>query len=1416
MPKKRKVVARSAAPAKAPRRGVTFAAEVRFPIVGVGASAGGLEAFTKLLRRVPVDTGMGFVLVQHLDPAHESALARLLAGATAMPVREAGNRMRVEPNHVYVIPPNTSLSIAKGVLRLHPRAPAGKVLRSIDHFLESLAKDRRTLAIGVVLSGTASDGTSGLAAIKAAGGVTFAQDNSAGYPSMPQSAVAAGCVDFVLAPGEIAKELARIARHPFVAGPAPGRPAKAAVPTDFPSTDGYGTILQLLRSHSGVDFSLYKSTTILRRIMRRTVLNKQDSLESYAVFLRGNPAELDALYSDALIGVTSFFRNPEVFAVLRHKVFPKLARQGDRAGPLRVWVAGCSTGQEAYSIMMTFLEEAEQIPGARKLQIFATDLNEANLEIARLGLYPKSLTEGLSPERLRRFFVEEPGGYRLIKSIRERVVFARQNLIGDPPFSRMDFISCRNLMIYLEPGAQKRVLSTFHYALEPSGCLLLGASESIGGFADLFAPLDKKQKLFSRKAAPTPAFRAPARKEAGPLRSPGTTPRLSPAAGNPPVVPAAFPVELSAEREADRLVVNRFAPPGVLISADLQVLQFRGATGAFLELAPGKPSFDLLKMARPGLMLPLRSAINRAKQENGPVRITGVSFGEGGKSGPVTLEVVPLRNLQDRCFLVLFEAAGAPPGPSGEADAAISAKAAGDSGRVAGLERDLGEMRDYLHSVQSDQEAANEELQASNQEGQSANEELQSLNEELETSREELESTNEELTTVNDEMVGRNAELNRLNGDLTNLQASTRLAILLLGRDLSIRRFTPQAGKKFSLLPTDIGRSFGAVRHTLQVSDLETVIAEVIAKGRECEREVRDQDGRWYSLRVRPYLTAENRVDGAVLVLFDIDELKRTERLISAEHEHAEAIVRTVFTPLVILGADLRIKSANDAFYRNFKVTRPEAKDRLIFQLGRGSWNIPRLRHLLEEIIPRNNFFDAFALTQTFERIGRRSLLLNARVLDHAGGKPKEILLGIQDVTEVLAFETGLRRSELRHRRLFEAAKDGILILDPKTRRITEANPFIAKFLGYPRGQLIGKELWEIGLLKDETASRQAFRDLKKKRFIRYEDLPLQTKGGRCREVEFVGNLYTEDGLPVIQCNVRDITARKHTEAALAEVRTQLAVHANELDNVVVARTAELRAANARLEASVASIRQARDEHHELFLESQFMQEKLRQLTRQVLTAQEEERRKISRDLHDDVVQTLVGINVELSALGQAAKRGPRALQAKLKLTRRLVEKSVDAVHRFARELRPAVLDDLGLIPALQAYIKLLAERKHLKISLTAFAGVDALDNARRTVLYRVAQEALTNVARHAQAHVVTVTLRKLPGGVCLEVHDDGISFHVPQVLSPKANKRLGLLGMRERVEMVGGLLVIASARGQGTTVRAEIPWRDPVETKPL
>ncbi|MGH9850237.1 MAG: chemotaxis protein CheB [Blastocatellia bacterium] len=677
-----------------------------FPVAGIGASAGGLEAFRRLLEHLPTDTGMAFVLVQHLDPAHESILAELLSKSTRMPVSEVADGLAVEPDHVYVIPRNTNMAIAQGALRLLPREATRGQHRPIDFFLRSLAEEQSNRAIGVILSGTASDGTLGLEAIKAEGGITFAQDEkSAKYDGMSRSAVAAGCVDFVLPPHRIAEELARLASHPYVGAAGAARLDELS-PADEPEVgggDSFNRILQLLRKATGVDFSHYKSNTVRRRIRRRMALHKLDELEDYAGYLRNHQEEVGNLYQDILIRVTSFFRDPETFEALKEEVFPGLVKQRASDEPLRVWVIGCSTGEEAYSIAIAFLEfagdRAEHIP----IQVFATDLNDAAIERARTGIYPPSLTNDVSPERLRRFFVKNDGGYQVSKPIRDMCVFARQNVVTDPPFSRIDLVSCRNLLIYLEPVLQKKVIPALHYALKPSGSLLLGASETVGSFTDLFKLEDRKHKLYSKKPGLsrmqfiyTPGAHSMEKVEAD---------RKTVRAGE------VVAIEFDAQREAERILLQKYAPASVLVDADGEILQFRGSTSPYLEAPSGKATHSLLKMAREGLLAPLRAALHQAKKNDRPVRKEGLRVKFNGHTRDFNLEIIPIKSLttNERNFLALFEPAAPTPQPkSEEAGATGGARGAKrqsvEKESEAQLRQELQATREYLQSVIEQQE----------------------------------------------------------------------------------------------------------------------------------------------------------------------------------------------------------------------------------------------------------------------------------------------------------------------------------------------------------------------------------------------------------------------------------------------------------------------------------------------------------------------------------------------------------------------------------------------------------------------------------------------------------------------------------------------------------------------------------------
>ncbi len=842
-------------------------------IVAIGASAGGVEALTDLMNHLAPDTGMAFVLVQHLDPKHHSILTELLARKTAMSVTEVSDGLVIEPNHVYVIPPNATMSISDHTLRLSPREESRGVHMSVDHFMRALAEQMGNRAIGVILSGSGSDGTLGMAEIQAHGGVTFAQDEvSAKYDGMPRSAVVAGCVDYVLPPKEIAKELERIARHPYLARKTlPG--TAEAVPT---LGRGLNTIFQVLRRATSVDFTHYRQTTILRRIQRRMVVHKIEDIEEYAKFMQSHPAEIKALYHDMLINVTSFFRGPRVFDAMKSLVFPAI-QKNHLLGGLRVWTPGCASGEETYSVAMALLEflgdKASQIP----IQFFGTDVSETSVTRARNGVYPENIQGDVSPERLRRFFTKVDGGYRISKTIRDICIFAQHNLLSDPPFSRMDVICCRNVLIYLEPVLQGKVISLLHYALRPGGYLVLGSSEGVGATASLFAVEDRTHRIFSNKSGTArqvggfSLHSEAEHKEYGLMR---VATKQTDSIWN----------YGEAQKEFDRRLLTQYTPATVFVNEDMEIIHTRGNVNRYLKLAPGRPSLSLLKMAREGLDVELRNAIGRAKKENVVVskRNLQVKFGNGDGAGTaattdsgrlVNFDAIPvnLGTTKELYFMIVFqetppvlppETAPHRARPSEETELALR--------QSAKLEQELAATKEYLQSVIETQEATNEELQSANEEILSSNEELQSTNEEMETAKEELQSANEELNTVNDELRNRNLEITQINNDLINLLSSIDIAVIMIGSDLTIRRFTPKAQKFLGLIPGDLGRPLSNINPTIEITDLQAMVLQVMSSFHTLERELTDRMGVHYQFKILPYRTMENKIDGAVITIVDI------------------------------------------------------------------------------------------------------------------------------------------------------------------------------------------------------------------------------------------------------------------------------------------------------------------------------------------------------------------------------------------------------------------------------------------------------------------------------------------------------------------------------------------------------------------
>jgi two-component system CheB/CheR fusion protein len=810
----------------------------------------------ELLKNLPSRSGMAFVIVQHLDPHHASRLSNLLGKVTAMPVSEITTTTSPTPNNVYVQPPNKCIIAKNGVLTLVPREERLNV--AIDHFFESLAEECGSRAIGIVLSGTGCDGTAGLRAIKAAGGLTFAQsEESAKFGAMPRSAIRAGFVDLALTPREIAREIERVSNHPYLRRPLsdPEAIEKAA----YKGADDLGRIFLSLKKQTGVDFSSYKETTLLRRIQRRMAVHRIEKMSRYARFLRDNKKENEALFGDLLINVTRFFRDEAVFRALKKRFLPGLLKNksNDRQPELRAWVPGCATGEEVYSLAICILETLGAKPAKMQIQIFGTDLSDSVIEHARLGIYSSAIEKDVSPARLKRFFVKRDGSYQIHHNVRNICTFARQNICADPPFSRVDIISCRNVLIYLSADLHRRCVPQFHYALKPGGYLILGPAESVGIYDELFKLVDKKNKIYSKLAAATPRTDdlIPQRGlELAHLAGKSTTQN--------------FASELL--KMADRIMLSAYAPAAVVIDQNMQVQQFRGQTDLFLEHTPGPASFNLLQLARSALVPDLRATIHRAVKTDKPARKERTKVKLGGKSYEINIQVVPFKvpGSDKPWLLVIFDETTK--GTKREKVPRPLGKTATER-ELAELRRELAASKESLQAIIEEQEATNEELKSANEEIESSNEELQSTNEELETAKEELQSTNEELTTLNEELSNRNLEMLQLTSELNNLLASIQMPIVMVDNALTVRRATPAARGAFNILPTDIGRPLHELRPNIDLPDLENILQEVIETLSTRERKVRDREGREYLLRVRPYRTTDNKIDGAVLTLIDMD-----------------------------------------------------------------------------------------------------------------------------------------------------------------------------------------------------------------------------------------------------------------------------------------------------------------------------------------------------------------------------------------------------------------------------------------------------------------------------------------------------------------------------------------------------------------
>lgn len=953
-------------------------------IVGIGASAGGLEAFQEFFTHMPSDSGMAFVLVPHLDPTHKSIIGDILKKYTDMNIYQAEDGMKVLPDCVYLIQPDKNIAILQGKLQLIEPAERRGLRHPIDFFFRTLAEDQGEKAIAVILSGTGTEGTLGLKAVKGEGGLVIVQDpGTAKYDGMPRSAIATNMVDYVLPSEKIPEMLLNYVRHPHMK-----LPKKTESPAEkFP--DALQKIFILVRNQTGHDFSHYKPNTIIRRIEKRMSLHQIENVANYVTYLRDNTSEVNILFKELLIRVTRFFRDSEAFELLKKDILPDLFMRAGEEYTLRVWVPGCSTGEEAYSMAIMLHEYSSEQKPACKIQIFATDLDSDAIEQARSGIYPDSISADISPERLKRYFAREDNSYRISIKIRELVVFAVQNVTKDPPFSKVDIISCRNLLIYLGPELQKKIIPLFHYALKADGILFLGTSETIGIFPDLFSPVSNKWKIFKAKksalvnAAPSDYYIAQTKTVTRELPS-----RKKEMSG-----------EMTLGDITEKMLAERYTPPCVIIDEDGSILYFHGRTGKYLEPSPGKAKLNIFEMAREGLRLELRAEVRRAIAKKTDAIIKNLKVKTNGDIYTVNVNIRHINkpaHLKGLIMVVFEEAASS---PQAKADKKLPDSKKKSSLRAAELEFELRSMREQLQSTIEELEASNEELQSTNEEFQSANEELQSSNEELKTSKEELQSVNEELITVNAESQSKIDELMLVTNDMNNLLAATKIATIFLDSDLNIKRFTPAVTTVIKLIHTDIGRPVRDFASSLQYEDMVKDAGEVLRTLIPIEIEVSDKNGLWFLMKIMPYRTIENVIDGVVITFTDMTEQKHTQEVLSDTLIYAESIIDTIRGPLIVLDAGMKVVSANRTFYRTFKAVKEDTEGKIIYDLGNRQWDIPKLRELLEDILPGKSEFHDYEVEHDFLSVGRKKILLNARRIYQKGKGTEMILLVMEDVT---------------------------------------------------------------------------------------------------------------------------------------------------------------------------------------------------------------------------------------------------------------------------------------------------------------------------------------------------------------------------------------------------------------------------------
>jgi len=1310
-------------------------------IVGIGASAGGLTPLRTFFASIPADTGMTFVVVIHLSPDYESSLAELLQGYTAMPVTQVQVKVALAPNHVYVIPPGKHLRMRDGYLILvDPEKSLGQRLQ-IDTFFRSLAEEHGDGA-AIILSGSGSDGAVGMRSIKEQGGLLLVQSpDEAEYDGMPKSAIATGLVDIVAPVAELATQLVAAKRIKM----------DWQLPEDpnVLSQAEHQTLVQILtqlRLRTGQDFSGYREATILRRIARRMQLVQLGSLSAYLNRLRQDEEEVDALYRDVLIHVTEFFRDPEAWATLAQEIVPKLFAGKTGGEGVRVWTVGCATGEEAYGLAMVLLEYASTLDNPPPIQVFASDLGKVALDFARNGTYPDAIEADVTPERLARFFTHENDHYQVRAEVRALVLFTSHNLLQDPPFSKIDLIVCRNVLIYLQRTVQAHVFESFHYALRPTGYLFLGSAESAEAVSELFETVEKRHRLYRRSRLHGHKVILPA------------LPLIL------PPLHAVAPVEsaqqhLPSKSEQHRLYLEELGLPSLLVNEQQQVLHYSETVGRYLQHPAGPPTDDLLHLVRPELQAEVRRALNRAFSQHTPARTRPVPVRFNGAPHPVTVLVRP--GPQRGRALVLFWEDDEH--ESEHASREISDGQNGQDGQGAQFEAQLLYSEQQLQSSKEEYESSVEELRAANEELQSTNEEYRSTLEELETSKEELQSTNEELHSVNQEMKIRMEEITTANSDLQNLFAATEIATLFLDRDLCVKRYTPHAAELFNLMPTDRGRPIAHLRSKLTYPTLEADVRRVLSNLIPLEREIEAADERWFLVGVRPYRTMTDRIEGVVITCVDITANKENEIALREANQQliqARDLFSTLFhanpipTALTQLQDNL-ILDANDAYLRFFDMPREAVVGKSALQLEQ--WLEPGKQALFAERLLNDGHIENIEITTV-----------------HSSGRPKTAIVSVQrveqegieaaisvfvDITDLKQAQETLRRSEVQLRLTLDSVTDYAFITLDTNGYIVDWRGGAEQIFGYNRDEILGQPFAILFTPEDQAhaipeteieQARTTGRALDERWHIRKDGTRFFMSG-------VMVLLQHEDSSGYVKVG-HDLTRQREMQEAL--------------ETEVQVRT-----------------------------------EQVRTLVTELTMSEQEERRRISAVLHDELQQRLFSMNVQLVMLRSKLERDAVAEGKQIvEEIGAALSESVQMTRNLSVSLSPPVLHNEGLLEAVRWLATLMEQQQRLQVKVEAGATLPLIDEDLRVLLFQVVRELLFNVVKHAGVTTATVSMAFENDQLRIEVSDEGQGFDTNSVSDGSSQ---GLQRLRQRLNLIGGRVQVISSPGQGTRIIVNVPQLD-------